>query len=122
MPPDGFAPSTANAFPSCLCRKSRRVDMGSFGPSTFIQCFYCEYQVENPYLFDGYSGAYALCPWCGDYLIEQGGEPNDVAHWWATWRRQHNLFSRVVTRCVPGFGEEIRESILGVLVGSQPRP
>ena len=44
-----------------------RVGWGSFYP-----CEYCEYQVENAYLFDAdiNGGCFALCAWCWDYCIE----------------------------------------------------
>ena len=66
--------------------------MGSFGWGSFYPCEYCEYQVENAYLFDAdiNGGCFALCAWCWDYCIDKHGEPNGPDHWWATWRWEAN--------------------------------
>ena len=63
----------------------------------FGQCEYCEYQVEDPWLFDDIyrsDGCFALCGWCWTYILDQGGEPNDPGHWWATWRWEANRVRR----------------------------
>ena len=82
------------------------------GDGMFLPCFYCEYRVHRYHFWN-----FVLCDWCNDY-VDEGGEPNDVAHWWSSWRRKHNTYSPVVTRCVP-FEQELRDIILSFLVGTR---
>ena len=77
----------------------------------YYQCFYCEYQVERDH-----DPQYCLCDWCEDHF-EDGGTPNDVFHWWATWRWRYSIFGSIVRLCFP-HQEEVCEIILGFLVGS----
>ena len=94
--------------------------MGSFGPGYFMRCLYCEYHEENPYLIDGESGPYALCPWCWDYLLIAGGTPNGPWHWWATWRWQHERRKAHMSRMFPNFTAPIIDNICDFLDGPQP--
>ena len=95
--------------------------MGSFGPGVFVQCFYCEYEAENPYVFDGEFRGYVLCPWCFDFIVEQEGIPNSPAHWWATWRCQHNTRKARIFLWF-SLSDAILDNIVDFLVGPPPRP
>ena len=61
--------------------------MGSIGAGNYVSCRCCEYMVEDPYLFDDVDrtvgaclGAYALCEWCWEFLLEQNGVEGSPQH------------------------------------------
>ena len=52
---------------------------------------YCEYWVHNSYLFDPYGISLygmALCQWCWDFILVDGGTAESTEHWWCFYQCQ----------------------------------
>ena len=120
---------------------------GTSDPPVFIRCFYCDYEVQDPYLLnqDPYIFEHAdnqgaptlvltpaaelasvLCPWCWDFILILGGVADSPAHWWSTWRREANLNRTRVHLCFPRrFSEPVPgaiDAVVAFLVGPEPVP
>ena len=52
--------------------------MGSFGRGVWLQCYWCDYWVEDPYIIDWIGRP--LCNWCFDWHVAGGGpyEPTSL--------------------------------------------
>ena len=71
---------------SILAANSWRGERGllaSMGSLDWERCAYCVWWVEWPYLDDD---GCALCPWCFDFLVDDGGVPTSTAHWWSNYQ------------------------------------
>ena len=67
----------------------------AMGSIEWKECAYCEYWAHNPYLFD--PDGHALCPWCWDFIMEDGGTEESTEHWWCFYqqRQQRELQRRL---------------------------
>ena len=51
----------------------------AMGSLDWKECEYCEYWVFHPYLLD--PDGMALCPWCWDFILEDGGIAMGSLEW-----------------------------------------
>ena len=58
----------------------------AMGSIDWAACFYCEYWAHNPYLLD--PDGIALCPWCWDFILVDGGTAESTEHWWCFYQCQ----------------------------------
>ena len=57
----------------------------AMGSIDWAACFYCEYWAHNPYLLD--PDGMALCPWCWDFILVDGGTAESTEHWWCFYQQ-----------------------------------
>ena len=96
--------------------------MGSFGPGHFVECFYCDYQAENPYVIDGERVGYVLCPWCWDHIMVDEEEANGPAHWWADWNWERERLGRIIRWCCPPVPLDTQTRIIDFIQEPAPQP
>ena len=65
------------------------------GSIDWKECAYCEYWAHNPYLLDD---GMALCPWCWDFILEDGGTAESTEHWWCFYQCQLRELQRRLCR------------------------
>ena len=57
----------------------------AMGSIDWKECAYCEYWAHNPYLLD--PDGMALCPWCWDFILRDGGTAESTEHWWCFYQQ-----------------------------------
>ena len=80
--------------------------MGSFGKGTSIQCYWCDYWVENPYILDWIG--HAICKRCLERHLKTGGGPYEPT----ALQREKTKFRRLLKTRLPDTVSDLIASFL----------